>query len=108
MNDETTNDGSFIGRNGIELTHRNFHCTVCDEEHHIYVPVADVGGYDKCVAGLMSRDICPCGAHQECSVADVDGAGCGGIVENLEDYQEISGEYLPLFTCARHQGYFLS
>ena len=101
-------EDSFTGKNGIELTHRSFGCTVCDSEHHIYVPADDVDGYEKCIAGLMSQDVCPCGAHEECSVSDYGGAGCGGEVMYLEDYQEMNGEYYPMFTCERHQGYFLS
>jgi hypothetical protein len=115
-------EDSFIGRQGIELTHRNFHCTVCCSgicllepdvagppcEHHIYIPVDDIEGYDRAIQGLMSQDICPCGVHQECCVADDDGGGCGGEVENLEDYTEIDGEYIPMFTCDRHQGYFIT
>jgi hypothetical protein len=114
------NEDVFEGVGGVRLTHRNYHCTVCCDipgcdgysigakcEHHTYVPVDDVEGYEKCITGLMSQGICPGGAHQGCSVADDDGALCGGEVECLEDYTEVNGEYLPMFTCARHQGHYL-
>jgi hypothetical protein len=100
-------EDSFKGKNGTELTHRSFNCTVCGREHEIYVPVDDVDGYGRCITGLMSQGICPGGAHQGCSAADDDGGPCGGEVECLEDYTEVNGEYLPMFTCARHQGHYL-
>jgi hypothetical protein len=102
-------ENSFKGKQGIELTYRNYKCTVCNgDDHGIYIPVDDVEGYDHCIMGLMKDDVCPAGAGQECSVADDDGGGCGGVVENLEDYTEIEGEYIPMFTCDHHQGYFIS
>lgn len=66
------NEDVFEGVGGVRLTHRNYHCKVCCDipgcdgysvgakcEHHIYVPVDDVDGYEKRITGLMSQGICP-------------------------------------------------
>ena len=96
------NDDTFTGKDGVELTHVNFLCTCCGIEHHLYIPADNVQGYEDCVCGLMAQGICPFGygVGQHCSV-------CDGEVENLESYLEVNGEYLPLFTCSRHQGHYL-
>jgi hypothetical protein len=107
---EENGNGEFVieGRQGIRLVHRSFDCTVCAREEHMWIPADDIEGYARAIGNLMYHGICPTGTGSECSVYDDDGAPCGGEVENLEDYNWITpGEVAPLWTCSRHQGYFI-
>lgn len=61
-NDFNIQDGS-----GQTLTHRNYFCTVCDKEHHIFVPPREVDDWDLAIGQLLEQGTCPESHNSECA-----------------------------------------